>query len=371
MRKSVRGIGIVWILAGISLGVIGILVGSFLDLSLAKTIYHENNLFGKVVGYIGSLPGYVVFGFAGVFLGRYFLSEEKKVWHILGYVAKYGFPLIVGLIYGYDVLKDSFGTLVGLGGGAVLVFLLDFFLSYLLKNVTSPKEDFKDALILLFAFVFGLGLTLLLKHFIIRPRYLYLATLENTDEFRAWYDFSSTLLKDHPELDHDLVASAPSGHTMLSALGLGSVLLAKNHKKTQGKEWIFSLVSLLWTLFVAIGRMSDGHHFLSDISWSMLLGFGLIGFFAFALGHSYPEFEKNAEQRRIYRWNEALISRKENFDTILVSQRSFQMMRRKNARLHVKSKTTLCVRRTHKGGSIKIGNTYRRLRVKSCSNPNT
>ena len=139
------------------------------------------------------------------------------------------------------------------------------------------------------------------------------------------------------------IASAPSGHTMLSALGMGSVLLAKNHKKTQGKEWVFALASLLWTLIVAIGRMSDGHHFLSDVSWSMLIGFAFIAFFAFVFGQRYPEFEKKETKRHHYRWNEALISRKENFNTIIVDQRAFQHLRRKNARTHQKSGIPHCV----------------------------
>ena len=79
-----------------------------------------------------------------------------------------------------------------------------------------------------------------------------------------------------PEL-HDF--SFPSGHTAKAAGVFLLVLLCDVYENLRGKKYIFVTAGIVWTLFIAIGRIIRAAHFASDVTsgaFFMLVSFILV-----------------------------------------------------------------------------------------------
>lgn len=113
------------------------------------------------------------------------------------------------------------------------------------------------------------GLIEILKNTNSRPRYRYLinSTLNtNGDIFSPWWNFKPFQAKS------DYFKSWPSGHTGTAAVTLTLPLVVPFFRK-QFKFLKFSLttISVLYLFFIAFCRIYYGAHFLSDVSFAILI----------------------------------------------------------------------------------------------------
>ncbi len=264
MKQSVNAIkNFWWIPVGVLL-ILGIVLGASYDLNIAKAIYAEGNIFGKIIEYIGSIPGYVLVGFVGPLLFIATRSSSKKWIKYLGFAAFFVIPLVSGLVLGYDVFYDSL-HLVGFLCGMVITMGLDALLYFAFKTA-DPKDALKDAFIIAIAFAITFILVFVLKKLVERPRFIYVAT--DLDAFKPLFDFSSKL----EGVDESLLNSFPSGHSAIAATFLLFPLLCKYNEKTKNLQGIFFITACLWLLITMLGRMSDGHHYLSDVCFGAFIG---------------------------------------------------------------------------------------------------
>lgn len=264
MKQSVNKIkNFWWIPVGV-LHIVGIVLGASYDLNIAKAIYAPDNLFGKIIEYVGSVPGYVLVGFVGPLLFIATRSSSKNWIKYLGFAAFFVIPLVSGLVLGYDVFYDSLHA-VGFLGGMVVTMGLDALLYLAFKNA-DPKDALKDAFIIAISFAVTFILVFLLKKLVERPRFIYV--VGDLDAFKPLFDFSSKL----EGVDESLLNSFPSGHSAIAATFLLVPLLCKYNEKTKNLQGIFFITACLWLLITMLGRMSDGHHYLSDVCFGAFLG---------------------------------------------------------------------------------------------------
>ena len=260
-----------WIPVGVIL-ILGLVLGASYDLEIAKAVYSKDNLFGIIIECVGSLPGYALVGFVGPLLYITVRDSDKNWLKYLGFAAFFFIPLISGAVYGYDVFYAKL-KLIGLFGGAVITLCLDA-IFYFFFNRADSKVAFKDACVIALSFGITFIMVFFMKRFIERPRFIYVS--EHLDAFKPFLDTSSSL----QGVDKDLLDSFPSGHSALASTFLLFPLLSKYNVRTEKHSHFFFLGAALWLLVTMFGRMSDGHHYLSDVSFGALMG-TLISFIAY------------------------------------------------------------------------------------------
>ena len=287
MKHSVNRINnFWWIPVGVLL-IVGIVLGASYDLPIAKQLYTEGNLFGKAVQYVGSIPGYALAGFVGPLL--YIASQEsdKKWIRYLGFAGFFVIPLACGSVLGYDVFYDKLKYL-GLLGGAAITMGLDALLYFFFKGA-NPKEALKDAFILAISFGVTFIMVFVLKHIVERPRFIYVS--EHLEAYKPLFDFSSKL----QGVDKDLLNSFPSGHSAFAGTFLLFPILCKHNEKSSGLEWAFFLLACLWLLNTMLGRLTSGHHYLSDVCFGAFIGAGVSFLANFFSKFVKPEKKDEAE----------------------------------------------------------------------------
>gem|GEM_PF-1455692 len=340
MKRNYGGIKTYQIAILIALAILGILVGSFYDLSLAEKFFYPGNLFGKVFDAVGSLPGYALIGAGGILLFFFFKNSGPKWRDYLAYGFLVVLPILAGALWGYDVLGDFVSkTLYAVGLGIVAVAILDAAFFFFAKGC-DRVEGYRDAVVILFSAFVVIILVYVLKKTVTRPRYLFLAD-NGVNYFQPWYVFSSSVTSIFSGSEYSpLLNSWPSGHAAMAGFGILFVLLAKLNKNTAGKETIFFFVSLFWIILVALARMSDGHHFLSDVSWGLLIGSGFSALTTVLVFGARPEleqaiaanvkFDNLAKDRRQWKWDEWLLHKTQNRESLTFDSREYLALRRAN-----------------------------------------
>ncbi len=264
MNQSVNGIRNYWWLCIGGILIVGIILGFFFDLSTAQQMFTPNNIFGTIIEYVGSVPGYVLVGFAGPLLYIASCPSPRKWVKYLGFAAFFAIPLVSGLVLGYDVFYDKL-KYVGLLGAAGITLCLDA-LMFLLFKRAKPEAALRDAFILAISFAVTFIVVFALKHLIERPRFIYVH--DHLDAFKPLFDFSSHL----EGVDKDLLNSFPSGHSAFAATFLLFPILCKDNRRMKYHEnGIYTIVCLL-LIITMLGRMTSGHHYLSDVSFGAFIG---------------------------------------------------------------------------------------------------
>ena len=113
----------------------------------------------------------------------------------------------------------------------------------------------------------------LVKPIMDRPRFRFLMSSEGSlDLFCPWWKSGSEIKDLFPLVDKDEFKSFPSGHTNVAALTMPvlAFLPAISSKiKVNGRVLFYA--GFAYTLIVAISRITVAAHFLSDVSFALLI----------------------------------------------------------------------------------------------------
>ena len=309
MKKKFLGIPLYWFLVVFAIAIIGILFGSFFDKSLSNAIANSNNGFGKFVETFGESLAYSI-GSIGALLIWMGLWRRKAIWlKIAGWVI-----LVAGTVIMTYMLGDSFynnprseiviyGFLIG---NAFLSYLVAFLILiaidaivFLILDKGEEKANvmLRIGCILVLAMLLQWGLMHFLKRIGGRPRWRFLYELggvwkETPYDFQNWWNFAWFK---NPK--NDYFKSWPSGHTATASLAILLGLLPQVMKKPfRNSELVLFGCGLLYALIVAFARILAGAHFLSDVSFGLLVG-SLSAFLCLFIGSKIlPEKEKPQEE---------------------------------------------------------------------------
>ena len=236
-------------------------VGTLFDLKVSELLYMRDNAFGKIYEAIGKMPAFVLSVFACFVLGENARKNEKnKVKRVLFYVLGYLAGILAFLDLG-EMILDS--TKFALAVGAVLSVPLAGVAYSVTRRIPADNlAAFKKwALVVLFSVAVVAVLVFVLKTIWGRARFV--DTQISDAEYSPWYKLA--------RVGGD---SFPSGHAALGGTLFLLLPLCGISEKFRGKEKTVFVIAVLFAAVVMAARISDGHHYLSDVA----VGFGIAFF---------------------------------------------------------------------------------------------
>ena len=257
---------------------LGLLVGSYFDLPVAKALYIENCMPARLISFVVS---FVFFGSCVFFIGVLFrhllvlmASRAKRI--LITVIFIYLF-ISTATLAGGEILNDPlFGKLfVGAAGSfafsfiaGLIVFGPVFLAGILINRNEYRKENIRVLIKLIFIMTMAFLLTKYFNCMIIRPHYWLTLQNNGTDVYTDWYHAGNRgrflmslkdLIVSHP-------GSFTSSHAAFAALFL-AVLPSYSivFPKLKEKEHILMLIAGTFILPVIICRMVSGDNYLSDV----------------------------------------------------------------------------------------------------------
>ena len=259
--------------------VLGIVLGSFLDLQLSSAIASPNNGFGLTVSAIGP-----TIGFAGVAAmgGGFIALAIKGKYHI---ALKILFYVLAAACYGVSVYYSS-GEYFGINGfyqaapnwvGYLIVALPEaaavvggYFLFRNFKNKNLWIIFCGIVVLLLIAL---LGVIPALKDLLHRPRYRLISTTDVVG-FHNWWEPTKNYkeLMETFGIHKDNFKSYPSGHTAEASILFVMVTFFPFAEKKFEKYQLPCFYGICgYVALIAFARILAAAHFLSDVSWGALI----------------------------------------------------------------------------------------------------
>mgnify|MGYP004694282261 CR=1 FL=1 len=279
MKKKLYGIPAGFWLIPLGIGLIGLLLGTFFDLSISNSIAYVKDAFGGFFETVGMFFGYGMISFGGMlcFLGLF--PRPKTYQKIIGIILFLAALILSTWHFGSSLVdgENSYGLTFNITfayGLATILMIVSAFLAVVLFDHSDLDKTLKYGLLILVVTMLQVGVLSLLKKIGCRPRFRYLTDPSlNTegDVFRAWYQFQP--FKKHG----DFFKSWPSGHTATATVTLLLGILSPNFRfHFRGEQYAFFSLGLLYTFVIAYSRIRCGAHYLSDVSTALFLTSGLI-----------------------------------------------------------------------------------------------
>ena len=257
----------------LGVAIIGIILGSFFDLSISTAIASADSVLGLLLSAIGPTIGFAGVAVMGGGFIRFAVKGEYKLWQ------KILFFVLALACFGVSIYYPA-GEYFGINGfygaapewaGYLVVILPEtaaVVLGYFLYKNCENKNMWIIFVIVIILLVSALlGVIPTLKDIIHRPRF---RLIEVTDiKFHNWWE----PCKNYKEListygtSSDNFKSYPSGHTAEASILLVTTLFlplaSDKFKKYQRPLFI---VSCCLIVIVAFARILAAAHFLSDVS---------------------------------------------------------------------------------------------------------
>ncbi|MBD5424507.1 MAG: phosphatase PAP2 family protein [Allobaculum sp.] len=286
-QRKIR-ISNVWLLVCLALGLLGLILGTFIDLPLDQMLYHPDVFWAQFLAAAGPAPIFWCIGAAGFLIIDVLNGTSNSIpgW-VLGF-----FLLLIGPVYMGDSFVDEMAMdwkmawVIGL-----LLSTLPALVYYFLMRHTSRKDKIQCIWILLIVCLGSLVVVQVAKRLWVRPRYFVIAETGGEVPFVPWYSIDRSLKTQFAALyeqEHDFFRSFPSGHSQsVTCLFLWALIPVYTQK---GNENIVMGLALVLSWFTMFSRLVVGAHFLSDISAGYLITFSLFAgccwFFGLTKGKS-------------------------------------------------------------------------------------
>jgi len=246
------------ILIGFILCIALMVLASSYDLSISQAVYNKNNLFSKIFETIGELPLYALFIFSFLVFAVTF-SKSANIWKLILSSAC--------IILSYVILIAFIDRMIG---DFSLLYLSAFFslilvgLGWFLLNKLSDDVIKKLYAFSIFSFSFCLITFLLnqgIKEIWGRSRFYLMAESNDYSLFTPWWQICG-FTGSH---------SFYSGHTTSSMAILLLLPLARIFKMQHNKYILLHYIVFAFVILVAISRVVRGAHFLSDVTFAIII----------------------------------------------------------------------------------------------------
>ena len=212
---------------------------------------HGLDVISVVAAAIGPVPPYVMLAVCFAYL-----SIAQRYYGIIS--------LVFSFIAGWSLFHLFVDGIVLIALVVVTGILLYFFVRWSTGKMESSEVNRKRIIAVISVIVIARIVVEVMKVIFARPRFIYLDELDAS--FSPWYVMHQTALLD------DCCKSFPSGHAMSASLLYLWTYFGK------GKKWK-TAVAIGFAIFVSIGRMMCGMHYLSDVAMGMFIGYGVVYLF--------------------------------------------------------------------------------------------
>lgn len=248
--------------------IISLIIGSFFDLQISKALYLRGNIIPNTFKFLGEFPMIIILATACFALIRNLKEKKYLPLKILMLIVAVGFSF-----------GSSLTTLKYFGYKNILVslFIFVFYLSVAFVLSSDIKIESRKKLInyCLFAIssivIIFLAFTIL-KEIFGRTRFFAMHINMDYSRFTNWWVITGNG-------GNDIYKSFPSGHSGAAAASLVLIFipeLFKENRFISKRKNLFILFPIIWTILVQWSRILDGAHYLSDVSFSLILSICVI-----------------------------------------------------------------------------------------------
>ena len=261
------------------IAILGIILGSFLDLNISSAIASSKNGFGLFISAIGPTIGFASVAAMG---GGFIALAIKGKYHI---ALKILFYVLAACCLGVAIYYPA-GEYFGINGfygaapewvGYLIVVVPECAAMvggyFLFKDCQNKNMWIIFCSIIVLLLIALIAIIPTLKDIIHRPRYRFLAKTD-VNLFHNWWE----PCKDYKDLKalfnapSDDFKSYPSGHTAeASILFVTITFLPLANKKYEKYQLQLFIASGALVMLVAFARILAAAHFLSDVSWGAFI----------------------------------------------------------------------------------------------------
>lgn len=247
--------------------IIGMIIGSFYDLSINQKLYANGTFFPNFFKIMGETPMIILMSSSSLI----YLQNKKKLNNIFKAVL---------LILSIAFPAVSSTTILGYFGITNVYYSAGIFIIYMIITLTIVKftkpcvneKTLKYCLFIIYSIIAIFIIFNLMKNIWGRQRFFSIYYEQNYSLFTNWWQINGA-----PE--SDAFKSFPSGHTASAAsslvlLYLSDVINIKN-KFVKSLTILFPIVFAICTQFA---RIMDGAHYLTDVSMGLIVSIVVILF---------------------------------------------------------------------------------------------
>ena len=261
--------------------VLGIILGSFLDLNISSAIASPTNGFALTVSAIMPTLGFAAVAVMG---GGFVALAVKGQYHI---ALKILFFVLAAACLGVSIFYPA-GEYFGINGfykkapewaGYLIVVLPECGAMvggyFLFKDCKNKNLWIVFCIIVVLLLIALLAVIPTIKDNMRRPRFRIVSKYDV--EYKAWWqatkDYKEIMAaKGIPADETDHFKSFPSGHTAeVSILFVAATLFPLADKKFEKYQLPAFLIASGAVLFVALARIMAAAHYLSDVSWGAFI----------------------------------------------------------------------------------------------------
>ena len=288
----------------ISVLVIGVILGSFLDLEINKGIFDLQNGFGLFLSAFGEAPAYflmgtIAYGFIHLAIHHYKLNWQRAILIGVGVLG----IIVATYFQGKHIFDknayyhtETLIQLLGYGIGFVIAMLGACGGYFFFKKSNVSAKQLLLILIVAYALLAAAnGFNQLVKIIMCRPRYRVVAY--HPDIYCNWWEIGRSHKEEyikHLGYSSEDFKSFPSGHmTNIACLIYLLPLLKKANSNIKVKDGYLILSACLYSILVAYTRMRVGAHYLSDVSMGALIAV----LFAFIVNGFYLHFDEKLNKK--------------------------------------------------------------------------
>lgn len=275
-----------------AVAIIGIVVGSFFDLNISQTIYAENNTLGLAMSAFGCAPVYAGLGAFGM---GYFLFalKNKNIFAKIGLIVLALIAVGCGIIYQSDMVIGVNGFnieemwYVGYPIGVVITGLGCVLGYFLFKDVATNNKILIAIIIIPCVLLLSILCVDVIKNIMVRPRYRFLVNNASFADFKCWWEQGVILKNEFGDAFSEEFKSFPSGHMATASCIIPTLIYLPYFKNNMMKTQTgLFYIGLVWALLMGLARISVGAHYLSDVSFGLLIS-SLFAFIGDLIFHRY------------------------------------------------------------------------------------
>ncbi len=259
------------------IGLIGLIIGTFLDQQITAAMGNFDSVFGIIFTMLTPVLSLTIGSAASAIL--FFMPKiEHKFWNIglrvlgaLGFVGFTFFSIKEGKEYvEFPLMQPEKTTYLVLAITLVATIDLAIILcvKIIMKHIDTKRiiPTVLTIFVIILAWVF---VSEVIKHLASRPRPRIVMQESLGITFRNWYEFKPFLCLKEPYKD---CKSFVSGHAFIAACAIGALpLLLSLGKNSSIKKTIIGLsVGTVFTVVVAFSRIVAYAHYMSDVFGALL-----------------------------------------------------------------------------------------------------
>ena len=273
-----------------------LLVATFYDLQINIALGNADSLFGQFFRLWGEVTGWIVIPICAAILLRA-CDKKTKAGKVLAVL--WAIVLVVGWFLTIKYFMEEFtgdSYIEGMYGSpygyltvhsivfALIISALHVWAIYKVKETTIKKLVF-FAVAMIIALALSQLVTTVLKNIWTRQRFRNLGVGNggtSSDGFTPWYqpglgknkEAATYYVEDSVGgmLKKDAYKSFPSGHTSAAALSFGLIMLPELFEKLKKYKVWFYVAPIVYTVLVAISRIVNRAHYLSDVLFGGAIG---------------------------------------------------------------------------------------------------